>query len=45
MIRELDQSGNLPSFERPVAPLLTTAVVTVALPIVAHVYFVPGASR
>jgi len=36
VIRALDASGNLASFERPVVPLLVIAVVAIALLIVTH---------
>ena len=40
VIRALDASGNLATFERPIVPLLVMAVVAVALLIAAHVLWI-----
>lgn len=45
VIRALESSGTLASFERPVIPLLFTAVVTLVLLIAAHTYLISGAGR
>lgn len=45
VIRALDQSGQLASFERPALPLLLTAAVTIAVLVAVHVYWVSGAGR
>jgi hypothetical protein len=45
VIRALDASGDLPSFERPVVPLLVMAVVAITLLIVAHSALAERGSR
>lgn len=45
VIQALESAGGLTSFESPVVPLLSTAVVTVTLLIAAHAYLVSGARR
>jgi hypothetical protein len=45
VIQALRSSGGLASFERPVASVLVTAVVAVALLIIVHVYWVSDAAR
>ena len=45
VMRALEASGNLSSFERPIVPLLVMAVVAVALLIAAHMLWInPGAA-
>jgi hypothetical protein len=44
VIRALESSGTLGSFERPVIPLLVMAVVSVLLLIAVHVYLISGTS-
>jgi hypothetical protein len=39
VIRVLDASGNLSSFERPIIPLIVMAVIAIALLIAAHVFW------
>ena len=39
VIRALEASGNLSSFERPIIPLLVMAVIAIALLIAAHVFW------
>jgi len=40
VIRALDATGNLSVFERPMIPLLVMAVITIALLIAAHVFWI-----
>jgi hypothetical protein len=40
VMRALEASGNLSSFERPIVPLLVMAVIAVALLIAAHVFWI-----
>jgi hypothetical protein len=45
VIRALDASGNLATFERPVVPLLVIAVVAIAVVIAVHALWLnPGAA-
>ena len=42
VIRALESSGTLASYERPVIPLLVMALVSVVLLIAAHAYLISG---